>query len=58
MKKKETQNTASEEITERPEPVRLGKKKEPNIYQEPQDIYEESIYQSPKRRKKLFLPVI
>ena len=38
--KKETQNTASEEITERPEPVRLGKKEEPNIYQEPQDIYE------------------
>lgn len=54
--KKETQNTASEEITERPEPVRLGKE-EPNIYQEPQDIYAESIYQSPKE-EKLFLPVI
>lgn len=52
--KKETQNTASEEITERPEPVRLGKKEEPNIYQEPQDIYEESIYQSPKEEKAIF----
>ena len=52
--KKETQNTASEEITERPEPVRLGKKEEPNIYQEPQDIYEESIYQPPKEEKAIF----
>ena len=52
--KKETQNTASEEITERPGPVRLSKKEEPNIYQEPQDIYEESIYQSPKEEKAIF----
>ncbi len=54
MKKKKHRIQLLEEITERPEPVRLGKKEEPNIYQEPQDIYEESIYQSPKEEKSYF----
>ena len=47
---KETQNIASQNVEKKSEPVRLGKKEEPQVY-------DESIYQPPKK-KKLFLPVI
>ena len=44
---KETQNIASQNVEKKSEPVRLGKKEEP-------PVYDESIYQPPKEEKAIF----
>lgn len=44
---KETQNIASQNVEKKSEPVRLGKKEEPQVY-------DESIYQPPKEEKAIF----
>ena len=52
--KKETQNTASEEITERPEPV----KKKNQTYTKNLKIFMRNLFTNLQKKKKLFLPVI